>query len=111
MQMYNSGMGFIGIFFIGIAAVAIFFLILGAILFVFIPCLIIAIINLVKGIKNHWPKRNLIPLIITGTIDILFILLIMMYLSWRFSPEVVERLASSSEDMQASIYATLPLLM
>ena len=54
---------FIFAFILGIAGVFLFLIIIGAILFIFLPCLIIAIINLVKGIQNHWPKRNLIPFI------------------------------------------------
>ena len=45
------------------------------VLFVFVPCFIIALINLIKGAKNGWPKRNVIPLIITGSICVLIILL------------------------------------
>ena len=73
-------MAFIGAFFvtilIGIFGIFIWIavaLIICAILFIFIPCLIIAIINLIKGIKHHWPKRNIIPLAITGSIVTLFV--------------------------------------
>ena len=62
-------MAFMGIFLVGILAF-VFFLIL---ISIFIPCLIISIVNLVKGIKNHWPKRNIIPLAITGSIVTLFV--------------------------------------
>ena len=58
-----------GIFLVGILAF-VFFLIL---ISIFVPCLIISIVNLVKGIKNHWPKRNIIPLAITGSIVTLFV--------------------------------------
>ena len=80
-------MAFIGAFFvtilIGIFGIFIWIavaLIVLAILFIFIPCLIIAIINLVKGVKNKWPKRNIIPLVITGPISILFLLAITIFL-------------------------------
>ena len=80
-------MAFIGAFFvtilIGIFGIFIWIavaLIVLAILFIFIPCLIIAIINLVKGVKNKWPKRNVIPLVITGPISILFLLAITIFL-------------------------------
>ena len=80
-------MAFIGAFFvtilIGIFGVLVWIalaLIVLAILFIFIPCLIIAIINLVKGAKNKWPKRNVIPLVITGPISILFLLAITIFL-------------------------------
>ena len=62
-------MAFMGIFLVGILAF-VFFLIL---ISIFVPCLIISIVNLVKGIKNHWPKRNIIPLAITGSIVALFV--------------------------------------
>ena len=80
-------MAFIGAFFvtilIGIFGVLVWIalaLIVLAILFIFIPCLIISIINLVKGIKNHWPKRNLIPLLVTSPFSILFLLAITIFL-------------------------------
>ena len=80
-------MAFIGAFFvtilIGIFGVLVWIalaLIVLAILFIFIPCLIIAIINLIKGAKNKWPKRNVIPLVITGPISILFLLTITIFL-------------------------------
>ena len=61
-------MAFMGIFILGWFAFMIFFIIICVILFVFIPCLIIFIINLVKGIKHKWPKRHLIPAIVTSVI-------------------------------------------
>ena len=62
-------MAFMGIFLVGIAAIFFFLVILS----IFIPCLIISIVNLVKGIKNHWPRRNIIALAITGSIVTLFV--------------------------------------
>ena len=80
-------MAFIGAFFvtilIGIFGIFIWIavaLIICAILFIFIPCLIIAIINLIKGIKHHWPKRNVIPLVFAGSISMLFILAFIVFL-------------------------------
>ncbi len=78
-------MAFIGIFLVGWLLVFILIVIACLILFVFIPCLIIAIINLVKGIQNNWPKRNVIPLAITGSISLIFILLFIWYFIWRFT--------------------------
>ena len=75
-------MAFMGIFLVGIAAIFFFLVILS----IFIPCLIISIVNLVKGIKNHWPKRNIIPLAITGSIVTLFIVLfILAYIKSAFA--------------------------
>ena len=68
-------MAFMGIFLVGILLWVVVIIIICAILAIFIPCLIISIVNLVKGIKNHWPKRNIIPLAITGSIVILFVAL------------------------------------
>ena len=79
-------MAFIGAFFVtilvgifGILVWIAMIIIACAILFVFIPCLIIAIINLVKCIKHHWRKRNVIPFAITGSISLLFILVIAVF--------------------------------
>ena len=58
-----------GIFLVGILAFVCFLILIS----ILIPCLIISIVNLVKGIKNHWPKRNIIPLAITGSIVTLFV--------------------------------------
>ena len=75
-------MAFMGIFLVGIAAIFFFLVILS----IFIPCLIISIVNLVKGIKNHWPKRNIIPLAITGSIVTLFVVLfIVLYIKASFA--------------------------
>ena len=78
-------MAFIGAFFVtilmGIFGIFIWIavaLIICAILFIFILCLIIAIINLIKCIKHHWPKRNIIPLAITGSIVTLFVVAFMV---------------------------------
>ena len=77
-------MAFLGILVVGVLLWFIIILIACAILFIFVPCLIIAIINLVKGINHHWPKRNIIPLAITGPIVLIFISLFIVYLVWRF---------------------------
>lgn len=75
-------MAFMGLFLVGIAAIFFFLVILG----IFIPCLIISVVNLVKGIKNHWPKRNIIPLAITGSIVTLFVVLfIVLYIKASFA--------------------------
>lgn len=52
----------------------------GAVL-IFVPALIIFIINLVKGIKYKWPKKYLIPVIITGVILAIFATLALRYLA------------------------------
>lgn len=89
-------MAFIGIFVVSWILIFILIVIACLILFVFIPCLIIAIINLVKSIQNNWPKRNVIPLAITGTISLIFIILIAWYLIWRFTVYQDPQTSSSS---------------
>lgn len=64
-------MAFFGILIVSWIMMVIIFFVVAVFLFVFVPCLIISIINLVKGIQNHWPKRNIIPLAITGSVVVL----------------------------------------
>ena len=99
-----------GIFLVGIVGFALFLVIIGAILFVFIPCLIIAIINLVQGARHHWPKRNVIPLIITGTIASLFILLFLMGAVLSATGGSSSSAASSSRSAAQIMQTILPLL-
>ena len=99
-------MAFLGILVVGVLLWFIIILIACAILFVFVPCLIIAIINLVKGINHHWPKRNIIPLAITGPIVLIFISLFIVYLVWRFGYYVDPYSTSSS----AQVVTTLQFL-
>ena len=46
-----------------------------AVVFVIAPCIVIFLINLIKGCTKGWQRRYLIPVIITGIILGLFILL------------------------------------
>ena len=57
-------MAFIGIFFLSIFAIFIFI----AVLSVFIPSFIIALVNLIQGIRHNWPKKNIVLLAVFGTI-------------------------------------------
>ena len=100
-------MAFLGILVVGALLWFIIILIACAILFIFVPCLIIAIINLVKGINHHWPKRNIIPLAITGPIVLIFISLFIVYLVWRFGYCVDPYSTSSS----AQVVTTLKFLL
>ena len=61
-------MAFMGIFAVSILLMVIAIIFICVLLFVFIPCLIIFIINLVKGIIHKWPKRNIVGVVITGII-------------------------------------------
>ena len=111
-------MAFIGAFFvtilIGIFGVLVWIalaLIVLAILFIFIPCLIIAIINLVKGAKNHWPKRNIIPLAITGPISILFLLAITIFLIAALVVYITNPSFATSSSSSSQIASSLLLLL
>ncbi len=64
-------MAFIGIFFLSIFAIFIFI----AILSVFIPSFIIALVNLIQGIRHNWPKKNIVLLAVFGTIALSIILI------------------------------------
>ena len=77
-------MAFFGIFIVMWLLIIILVVIACAILFIFIPCLVFAIINLVNGIRHNWPRRNIVFLSITGTVSIIFIIAICLYLVWRF---------------------------
>ena len=61
-------MAFMGTLVLALVAMLIFIIAICVFLFVFTPCLIIFIINLVKGIKNKWPKSNMVAVIITGIV-------------------------------------------
>ena len=111
-------MAFIGAFFvtilIGIFGVLVWIalaLIVLAILFIFIPCLIIAIINLVKGAKNKWPKRNVIPLVITGPISILFLLAITIFLIAALVIYITNPSLATSSTSSSQIASSLLLLL
>ena len=77
-------MAFIGIFVVAWLLVLILIAVGCLILFVFIPSLVLAIINLVQGVKNNWPKHNIILLSISAPIAAIFITLLTVYLIWRF---------------------------
>ena len=90
-------MAFMGIFLVGILLWVVVIAIICVVLAIFVPCLIISIVNLVKGIKNHWPKRNIIPLAITGSIVILFIaLFIVLYIRSVYASVPVDDASAAS---------------
>ena len=90
-------MAFMGILLVGILLWVVIIAIICVVLAVFVPCLIISIVNLVKGIKNHWPKRNIIPLAITGSIVILFIsLFIVLYIRSVYASVPVDDTSAAS---------------
>ena len=95
-------MAFMGILLVGILLWVVVIAIICVVLAIFVPCLIISIVNLVKGIKNHWPKRNIIPLAITGSIVILFIaLFIVLYIRSVYASVPVDDTSASSSAVNA----------
>ena len=95
-------MAFMGIFLFGWLAFLFAMIVLLTIVFVFIPCLIIFIINLAKGIRNKWPKRHLIPTIFTG----IFLSIIITFLLGLLFLVLIIRSGSSdagSSSAQAAI--------
>ena len=87
-------MGFIGVF---LLLAVVVWIIVGLFLFIFVPCLVISIVNLVQGIKHHWPKRNIIPLAITGSVVVIITLLclwlFMIYSTNKNDPSSSEEVA------------------
>ena len=79
-------MAFIGIFFLALIGLWFFMIIIGAILFVFVPHLVLSIIFLVKSIQNHFKKPFNIIFYISATVVAIFITILIMYLAWRFGP-------------------------
>ena len=101
-------MAFFGIFIVAWLLVLILIIIGCIILFVFIPCLIISIVNLVNGIRHHWPRRNIVGLAITGSITAIFLTLFTIYFIWRFTIYVPpENDVSSSSEMATALYYLL----
>ena len=66
-------MAFFGILILSWVAMMIFIFVLCVVVFVFIPALIVSIINLILGIKNHWPKINTILFSVFGSIALLLL--------------------------------------
>ena len=92
-------MAFFGILILSWIMMMIIFFVIAVFLFVFIPCLVISIINLVKGIQNHWPTRNIIFLSLTGSVVIILIFLFtffVLYLTSRVPVNNNEESTSSA---------------
>ena len=85
-------MAFIGVFIL----VIIGWVLLIMAIAILIPCLVIFIINLVKGIQNHWPKRNIVGVAITGTVLGLFTLLLIYFIIQNSLPRVDNTVSSSA---------------
>ena len=89
-------MAFIGIFVVMWLLIIILIGVAFVFFFVYIPSLVLAIINLVQGIKRHWPKRNIIFVSVTLPIVVIITGLIIWYLIWRFTIYVPPYTDSSS---------------
>ena len=103
-------MAFFGIFILAWVALLIFIIIICAILFVFIPSLVLSIVSLVKGLKNNWPIWTRVVLGICGTIVLIFIAFFIYYLVWRFAiydPTAVDSSSSSEEMSNLILYLSL----
>ena len=66
---------------------------------IFVPAVIIFIINLVKAIKLKWPKKHLIPVIITGVIISVVILLILDFIFDQIKQNVAQLNMQSSSSI------------
>ena len=103
-------MAFFGIIMVMWLFILILIVIACAILFVFIPCLVLSIISLVKGIKTGWPMWSRVLLGITGTIVTIFFILFTWYLVWRFCYYVPPTYDESSTSEMSNLLLYLSLL-
>lgn len=101
-------MAFFGILIVSWVMMMIILFVVAVFLFVFIPCLIISIINLVKGIQNHWPKRNIIPLAITGSIVVLLFVIFITFIIVLFL--TYQMPIDNGEETTSSIYIVNQIL-
>ena len=87
-------MGFIGVF---LLLAVVIWIIVGLFICIFVPCLVVSIVNLVQGIKHNWPKRNIIPLAITGSVVVIITLLcvwlVMVYSTTKTNSSSSEEVA------------------
>ena len=98
-------MAFIGIFVVMWLLIIILIGVAFVFFFVYIPSLVLAIINLVQGIKRHWPKRNIIFVSVTLPIVVIITGLIIWYFIWRFTIYVPPYSdGSSSADVVSQAY-------
>ena len=90
--------------FIGILALAVvMWLIIILVVGVFVPSLIISIINLVQGCRRHWPKHNIILLSIFGTIVSLFLIAAFVLTLFMIISQAPEEINSASEEVSLLI--------
>ena len=97
-------MAFIGIFFVAWLLVIILIGVAFVFFFIYIPAVVLAIINLVQGVKHNWPKRNIIFVSVTAPIVIIITALLIYYFVWRFTIYVPPYGDSSSSDVTDQAY-------
>ena len=95
-------MAFIGIFLVAV----VFWALLAAVVIVFIPSLIIALINLIQGIRRHWPKRNIVLVSIFGSMAGFFILATLII--WLLAVVTdISNMNNSSSEMISLLFALI----
>ena len=97
-------MAFIGIFLVMWLLILILIVVGFILLFIYIPAIVLGIINLVQGVKHHWPKRNVVIVSITAPIVFIITGLITWYFIWRFNFYVPPYDDSSSADVVSQAY-------
>ena len=98
-------MAFMGIYLLMWIAVLLFFAAVFVLLFIFIPCLIIFIINLVKAINNKWPRHNTVAVVITSIvlsiiITIALAFLILIAIARNYSGQATEATSNAAIALQ-----------
>ena len=102
-------MAFFGILILSWVFMMIFLFIIAVIVFVFIPALTVSIINLILGIKHHWPKTNVVLLSVFGSITILLLIIglsLALILALSHTSNAVE-----SESVETVILILNPLFL
>ena len=99
-------MAFIGIFVVAWLLVLILIGIGCILLFVYIPAIVIAIIGLVKGVKNNWPRSSKIMVSVSAPFVIIITTLLLMYIVWRIMNPTAPNydVTSSSSAISAALY-------
>ena len=98
-------MAFIGIFVVAWLLVLILIAIGCILLFVYIPAVVIAIVGLVRGVKNHWPRSSIIMVSVSSPFVIVITTLLLMYLVWRIMNPTAPNydVSSSSSAISAAL--------
>ena len=89
-------MAFMGIFVVMWLVIIILIGVAFVFFFIYVPAIVLAIINIVQGSKHNWPKRNIIFVSVTMPIVVIITGLIIWYFIWRFTIYVPPYSDSSS---------------